>query len=148
MITTVEDYKKLGMKHTEKDKKIGRVEIIEIEKNLNGHSIAWVKMFNSGQDHKHGERIMSSKITRSENMADLYVLLKDHKIEKWKTRPVVTGCTSDNKGLNNSVLSLLESVANSNDDPFESISGEDMLSKSKVNNAKVKEVISKWQEKM
>ena len=142
-IVTVEDYLHMGKVHTDKDVMIGRVKVIEIEKTLNGHAISWVKIFNSGQDHGHGDRIMSSKVTRSENKADLYVLFKDHK-PGGKTRPVVTGCTSNTRGLSNTVSNLLESFANSNDDMFESISGEDMLSKSKTNNILAKKIIEKW----
>ena len=100
------------------------------KKCLNGHSISWVKEFNSGEDHGHEDRIKSSKVTHSENVADLYVLVKDHK-EGRKTRPVVTGCTSNTRGLSSGVSNLLESVANSEDNNFESISSEDMLAKKK-----------------
>ena len=47
------------------------------------------------------------------NDADLYALVKTHMVGL-KTRPVVTGCTSNTRALNNSISNLLESVANSN----------------------------------
>ena len=98
-MVSVEDYLKIGNVHTDSDKEIPREQIIEIEKTLNGHAICWVKIFNTGQDHGHIERVMSSKTTRSENKAYMYVLYKDHKKESMKTRPVVTGCTSNTRGL-------------------------------------------------
>ena len=111
-VVSVEDYKKMGAIHTAKDIEISREDVVEIEKKLNGHSISWVKIFNTGLDHGHTDRVMSSKVARSENLADMYVLVKDHKAGN-KTRPVVTGCTSNTRGLNNSVSSVLESLANS-----------------------------------
>ena len=63
----------------------------------------------------------------SEQLADLYIMYKDHK-EGRKSRPVVTGCNSNTKGFSNSVSDLLESVNKANQDPYECISGEDMLS--------------------
>ena len=44
---------------------------------------------------------------------------KDHKKESRKTRPVVTGCTSNTRGLSNSVSNFLESIANSVQNPLE-----------------------------
>ena len=64
------------------------MQVIEIEKNLNCHAISWVEIFNTRLDHGHVERIMSSKVTKSENKADMYVLLKDNKGQPWNTRPV------------------------------------------------------------
>ena len=85
---------------------------------------------NCGENHEHRSRIVNSKKSSSENIADMYLLLKDHK-EGEKTRPIVTGCTSDTLGMSNSVASVLEAVAASEENPFESISSEDMISKPK-----------------
>ena len=59
----------------------------------------------------------------------------------------MTGCTSDTRGLSNSVSSFLESVANSTEETFESISGEDMMSKTKVFNKEVKNIRQKWEKR-
>ena len=59
----------------------------------------------------------------------------------------MTGCTSDTRGLSNSVSSFLESVANSTQETFESISGEDMLAKTKVFNKDVKNIKQKWEKR-
>ena len=57
---------------------------------------------------------------------------------------LATLSTSITRALNNSVLNLLESVANSNTSNFESISGEDTLSKQEEGNDKLKDVMDKW----
>ena len=72
-MVSVEDYLKMSNVHTNSDREIPRDQVIEIEKTLNGHAICWVKIFNTGQDHGHIERVMSSKITRSGNKADMYI---------------------------------------------------------------------------
>ena len=98
------------------------------EKHLNGHVFFWFKMWGSGENHNHRDRIIDSKVVLSEQLADLYVMYKDHK-EGRKSRPVVTGCNSNTRGFSNSVSDLLESVNNkANEDPYECISSEDMLS--------------------
>ena len=117
---------------------------METERLLNAHSVSWCKIWSSGEDHKHADRIMSSKMSSSQNLATLYPLYKDHKKVTGKTRPVVTGCTSDTRGLSNSVSTFLESVANCSTENFESISGEDMLSKTKDYNEDIKKIRDKW----
>ena len=116
----------MGDKHTKNDREIGRVELREREKILNGHSSMWIKMQNLGQNHSHEQRMRDSKITHSNNIADMYLLYKDHKLTE-DTRPVVTGCNSNTVGLSNMVSEFLESVANSVSEPYEAISSEDML---------------------
>ena len=146
-IVSVEDYLKMGEVHVKKDQIIGREEMIEIEKTLNGHAMSWCKIWGTGAAHKHEERVMSSKTTRSENRASLYLMYKDHKKEPGKTRPVVTGCTSNTRGLSNSVSNFLEAVANCNTSNFESISDEDMLSKTKLNNKDIENIVERWEKR-
>ena len=69
----------MGNVHTTKDKKIKRKELTDTEKLLNAHCVAWGKMWGSGDNHDHRGRIVNSKKTNSENFADMYILLKDHK---------------------------------------------------------------------
>ena len=88
------------------DTLIRRQEIIEIKENLNGHSKAWVNIWNSGRDHNHFERIINSKVTRSENVADMYLMFKGHKSGN-KTGPTATWCSSNTLGLSNTVAELL-----------------------------------------
>ena len=137
-VCSEEAYLRMGRVHTIKDKVINRKELLEAEKILNFHCVAWGKMWGSGDNHDHRSRIVNSKKTASENTADMYILLKDHK-EGEKTRPIVTGCTSNTLGMSNNVACVLEAVAASEESPFESISSEDMLAKTKEYNKKVLE---------
>ena len=136
-VVSEEAYLRLGQVHTGKDKIITRKELIETEKLLNAHCVAWGKVWRSGDDHDHRGRIINSKKTASENTADLYILLKDHK-EGEKTRPIVTGCTSNTLGMSNNTASVLEAIAASEEEAFESISSEDMLAKCKDYNENVR----------
>ena len=137
-VTNQEEYLKMGLDHTAKDRVIRRHEIIEMEENLNGHSKAWANIWNSGRDHKHFDRIIASKITRSENVADLYLMFKDHKPGK-KTRPTATGCSSNTLGLSNAVSEILESVSLAAPNRYNCISSEDMLARVHKTNNKIQE---------
>ena len=137
-VTSEEAYLRMGQVHSKKDKVISRKELVESEKLLNAHCVAWGKIWRSGDNHDHRGRIVNSKKTSSENTADMYILLKDHK-EGEKTRPIVTGCTSNTLGMSNNTACVLEAIAASEEDPFESISSEDMLAKTKEYNKVVLE---------
>ena len=126
--TNLENYLRMGQEHTGKDKIITRVDIRNIETVLNCHCRAWCKIWRSGKKHGHTGRIMTSKSTTSNNVASMWLALKDHKNGD-KTRGIVTGCTSNSKGLSNSVSDVLEAVANGERDTYEVCSGEDMLSR-------------------
>ena len=134
-VVSWDDYIEMGQVHVSKDKKVTREEVIEIEKHLNGHATTWVKVFAVGQDHKHVERIMNGARTTSNNLASMYLLFKDHKPGR-KTRPIVTGITSNTRSLSDLVANLMESVANIDKSGFEVISGEDNLTKKEVSNEK------------
>ena len=71
---------------------------------------------------------MASKTTKSENVADLYLMFKDHKNGN-KTRPTATGCSSNTLGLSNAVAEVLEAVANTEPRRYNTISSEDMLAR-------------------
>ena len=94
-VSTRDEYVKMGMMHAGKDKKITRKEIHEMEKQTNGHSIAWAKMQNTGENHGHRGRVMDSKVGKSKNLSTMYVAYKDHKKEPGKSRPIVTGCSGN-----------------------------------------------------
>ena len=140
-------YVKMGMIHTEKDKKIGWKEIEEMEKQINGHSIAWVKMHNTGESHGHKDRVIDSKVSRSKNLSTMYLAVKDHKKEPGKSRPIVTGCSGNTRALSNSVSNLLESVANTIENVFERISSEDMLHSVKLSNEIIAKMRDTWRKK-
>ena len=135
--TTQEEYLRMGQEHISKDKKISRQELIEMEENLNGHNRAWANIWATGKDHDHFERVISSKTTHSENLANLYLMYKDHKPGD-KTRPTATGHSSNSLGLSNAVAEVLEAVACSLENRYNTISSEDMLSRIHGFNKKIK----------
>ena len=109
-MTNLDEYLKMGEVHTSKDRTITRRELIEIERNLNGHITMWCKIWGTGKGHKQLGRVVDSKRNSSEEVADMYLLVKDHK-ETLQTRPVVTGCKSNTKGLSNAASDVVESVS-------------------------------------
>ena len=115
------DYLLLGEVHVGKDSVIGREELIKRERILNNHSLSWCKMWNTGENHQHEDRVRQSKVCNSENRAELYLSYKDHKKEPGKTRPIATGCTSNTLALSTSVSTLIESLANSEENNFEAM---------------------------
>ena len=139
-IMSREDYLKLGEDHVKKDAEVGRQEVQRCEKTLNLHSLSWIKMWRTGGDHDHGDRIRQSKTTNSENRADLYLSYKDHKKVEGKTRPIATGCTSNTLALSNSVSSLVESLANAEEQKFEVISTEDLIYNVKQHDKEVEKI--------
>ena len=88
---------------------------------------------------------MTSKVTHSENVADLYVMYKDHKPGD-KTRPTATGHSSNSLGLSNAVSEVLEAVANSENKRYNTISSEDMLARVSEYNKKVVDKNRCWEE--
>ena len=62
---------------------------------------------------KQRDRIIDSKVVSSEQLADMYLMYKDHK-EGRASRPVVTACNSNTRGMSNNVSDLLESVNKAN----------------------------------
>ena len=67
-----DDYLLLGEDHVGKDRVIDRDELVRREKLINQHSMAWCKMWRTGEDHGHEDRIRQSKISNSENKNKLY----------------------------------------------------------------------------
>ena len=77
-----DEYLRMGREHTMRDEKIERKAIIEREKQLKGHVFFWSKIWGSGDDHNHRDRIIDSKVVTSEQLADMYIMYKDHKAGK------------------------------------------------------------------
>jgi hypothetical protein len=141
-VTDKENYLELGKKHIEKDRIIERKELRKIERELNGHAIMWAKMTNIGENYNHTARIIDSKVSKSNNTANMYMMLKDHKATL-AARPVVSGCDSNTLGMSNSVSEFLEAVANSVADPFEVISGEDLLARFQECNEEIEKEVER-----
>ena len=107
----------------------------------------WAKMWGSGEAYNQRDRIIDSKVVSSEQLADMYLMYKDHK-EGRATRPVVTGCNSNTRGMSNNVSDLLESVNKANLEPYEVVSGEDMLARIEKYNKKAEEIIQEGRERL
>ena len=138
-VTTRDKYLEMGREHVGEDDEVGRVKIVETDKILNDHSSAWCTIWRTGRDHEHQDRVLQSKLSRSENRANLYLTHKDHKREAAKTRPIGTANSSNTRSYANSVSDLLEPVAASGDEKFEVISSEDLPYHTKESNRLVKE---------
>ena len=138
-ICTREKYLELGMQHVAGDRVINREELRDIERHLNGHGMAWSKIWGTGKAHNHEDRVMSSRNSCSENTSDLLVAFKDHKKEE-KGRPIATGNSGNTRALSNAVSDYVEAVATSEKNKIEVISSEDMLHSYKNHDKKVKEL--------
>ena len=127
-VTDLNTYIEMGKKHTKNDTIISMKEVAEKEKIINGHTAMFIKMTGMGDNWGQGPRMRASKITKSKNVASLFLLLKDHKAVL-DSRGVVSANKSNTVGLSNILSEILESVANAVHSPTEVISSEDMLSK-------------------
>ena len=138
-ISTREKYIELGMEQVGEDRVITREELRAIEKHLNGHGMAWAKMWGTGRAHNQEDRIMTCKVSTSENTSDLYMVFKDHK-KIPKGRGIATGNSGNTRALSNSVSDFVEAVATSESNKIEVISSEDMLHNYKESDNKAKEI--------
>ena len=136
-VTRKEEYLEMGKAHTRSDKVVGREKVREIDKVMCEHSTAWCSMWKTGRNHDQEDRVIYSKISRSENRAKLYLTHKDHKREPGKTRPIGTANSSNTRGFANCISDLLESVANCEVKSYKVISSEDLLHNAKNHNKKM-----------
>ena len=139
-VTDRDKYLEMGKVHVGGDKKVNREKIRETDKTLNEHSTAWCSIWGTGKHHGQEDRVQSSKVSRSENRAKLYLTHKDHKKEQEKTRPIGTANSSNTRAFANSVSDLLEAVASEREEKYEVISSEDMLYSVKEHNTRVEEM--------
>ena len=72
---------------------------------------------------------------------------KDHKVEPEKGRAVATATTSNTTGLSNAVSDYIESLANSIENPIETISTEDMLHRVDGHNREVVKMREEFEER-
>ena len=73
------DYEKAAEVHTSKDREVSMQHAEEIAKQLKGNKSSRLKILNVGEDHKHESRHRKTFIVHSMNIAELYLLWKDHK---------------------------------------------------------------------
>ena len=145
-VTTREKYIEMGREHTGEDEEIGREKLKEIDKTMSDHATAWVGIWGTGLNHDQTDRIVGSKVSKSENTARLYLLHKDHK-KDLKTRPVGTANSSNTMAFANSVSDLIENIANGEKDKIEVISTEDFLHHTKCSNRSTVKIREDWNEK-
>ena len=83
-VATMEEYIRMGQEHAGKDEIIGRKQIEEMEKEINGHSTACEDAYNCRQQWSESQRdrVIDSKNTKSKNLSTVYLVVKDHKKKK------------------------------------------------------------------
>ena len=117
VVMTRDQYIQSGLEHTSKDLEVKDEQIHKVQKSVNDHC-EWLNMiFKIGENWNHSERISHSMTDRSEAVAPLYLLIKDHK--GWKetdskpppSRPVCSGNGGTNKHLSEIVSYVLEPLS-------------------------------------
>ena len=105
--------------------------IHEIQALTNGHTSSWTKILGVGEFWNHTSRIRETTINKGDNVAPLYILLKDHKPvvegEVPKTRPVCSSQQGLNFHLQNILNDLVEPTAEEVCGGIEVSSTEDLL---------------------
>ena len=132
-IMSIEDYRKAGEVHTNKDTCVGDDYVRETQRILNGHCSYLMKIFGSGSDHGHETRHREARINKSYNVPILRLLYKDHKGWKEGDGPLPTrGICGANRGMNTHLSELvsliLEPLASSIPGTWEVDSSSDYLS--------------------
>ena len=107
---SLEDYERAGEVHTSKDREVSMEHAEEVAKRLRGHTSSWLKILNVGEGHKHESRHRKTFIVNSVNIAELYLLWKDHKSTP-ASRPVASANNGFNVQFSNLISPLLEFVA-------------------------------------
>ena len=131
VITNRETYIKMGEAHTAGDIKVDDQAIKATQNTINGHISMIMKSFKVGEQWGQEKRMRETTINNSEEVAPMYLVIKDHKYippgDLPKTRPIVTGCQSMARHLAGFLSDIVEALADCMEDPLEAISTEDML---------------------
>ena len=124
-------YMAAGGLHVAKDKEV-TIEFAEkTQKQLQGHTSAWLKILNVGENHQHEDRHRRTFIMKSLNIAPLYLLIKSHKPytdsdrkenKPPSTRPVASAVQGFNVQFSNLISPILDSIANEQKGKLEIIS--------------------------
>ena len=123
---SLEDYERAGEIHTSKDKEISMHQAEEVANKLMGHTSSWLKILNVGEAHKHESRQRKIFLVKSMNIAELYLLWKDHKNTP-ASRPVASANNGFNVQFSNLLSPLLEYIADNMKRKFEVSSTENSL---------------------
>ena len=125
-------YAAMGEIHTKKDRVISEWETHVIQKELNNHTSAWLRMLQAGENWGHGKIYRGTCLNNTASVPTLSLLIKDHKPvepgELPKTRLVVGSQAGMNLHLNNLISEVLEPLANRVEGNIEVISSEDLSS--------------------
>ena len=137
-----ESYIKMGEVHTSKDQEVNMDTVKEKAADHDSHVSTWIKILSIGSNNKHSHRFRESYMG-GDTPCPLTVLAKDHKNrnadETMKTRPVVSGCSSYNRGLSEILSELLEAVLKDIKGGVTVISSDDLLSRLHKLNSVIKE---------
>ena len=118
------------------------------QSRINGHMSMIMKAFKVGEYWNQEKRFRETSINESEEVAPMYLVVKDHKITVPgtlpKTRPIISGCKSMTKHLAGILSDIIEALAYCMRDPLEDISTEDMLAVVEDYNLKV--LAGHWQD--
>ena len=131
-IMPLELYEAAGEVHCSQDREVTMEFAEETARQLRGHTSAWLKNLNIGENHNHQDRHRKTFISHTLNIAEMYLLYKDHKF--WdggpiKTRPVASAINGFNVQYSNLLSPILEALADAMKNNYEIISTEDGLSK-------------------
>ena len=134
-IMSIEEYRRAGEVHTNKDKEVTVEFLMKNQRKVNGHLSMLLKTFMVGRSHGHYERIRNLKITHSLSVAPLYLLFKDHKgwtLDTGKpppSRPVVSAGSGQNDHLSEIVSHILEPIVKMRPGGMEVTSTGDFISR-------------------
>ena len=129
----MEMYVECGGGHTAGDMEIDQKFVHNTQKKLNGHVSMWIKCLNMGEDWKHQSRLRETQINHSNNVAPVYLLVKDHKEYSGSCPPKTRAVCAANSGmdvhLSNILSPIIEAVADNMKKKDEVISTDDALSR-------------------
>ena len=78
-VVSMEAYIKMGETHLKGDREVEIEEVSTTQLLTNGHTSNWLKILGVGECWDHVSRVRETMINRGDNVAPLYLLLKDHK---------------------------------------------------------------------
>ena len=130
-VVSMEVYLEMGEAHLKGDREVDQKEVTSIQAGTNGHVASWIKIMGVGECWDHTSRVRETTINKGDNVAPLYVLLKDHKPvvqgELPKTRPVCSSQQGLNYHLQNILSDVVEPLAEEVRGGIEVGSTEDLL---------------------
>ena len=125
------EYLEMGAAHIGNDCMLKPGEADSIQKVINEHTSAWIKILGVGKSWNHTKRFRETMLNKTAAIPNLSLLIKDHKPVKPgeipKSRPVCASNESMNIHLSNLMSEILDPLAD-NCEGIETVSTEDLLS--------------------